>query len=139
MLLFCFCFSFCCWFLISCHCGQERCLNNSYLLKFVEACSVSWSMVCSRECSICTWKECVFWFFLEYNFLKILTKFNCKDLYCLIDVLFEISIHWCEWVVYSCQFLPLCLSLCFMYLCIPISVVNMLLNVISSLCFDSSL
>ena len=55
--------------------------------------------------------------FLEYNFLKISTKFNCKDLYCLIDVLFEISIHWCEWVVYSCQFLPLCLSLFYVFMC----------------------
>ena len=54
-------------------------------LKFTEAWFVTQDVMYPGECSVCTWEECVFWFF-GCNALKIPIKSNC----CI--VLFRISV-----------------------------------------------
>ena len=43
--------------------GSEKMLDMISILKFVEACFVSYHVVYLWKCSMCIWKECVFCFF----------------------------------------------------------------------------
>ena len=86
-------------------------------------------MIYSGECSMCTWKECLFCCFrmecseciCEIHLLQCVIQSHCF----LVDFLLRWSVHCCKWVVkfpyYCCviinEFLYICY--CFIYLDAP--------------------
>ena len=98
---------------------REHTWNNLYTLKFVEVSFVPQYVINSWECSMCTWEECIFWFF-GCNVLKMLINSNFSIvsfrisvallIFCLenlsIDVGVGVSLP--LWL-YSHQFLLICL------------------------------
>ena len=62
------------WFLVLVPCGQRKCLIWFQFSEFVEACFVSYHVVHVWICSMCMWKECVFFFFVMKSSLYISVK-----------------------------------------------------------------
>ena len=62
-----FAFSLCNYFLISYSVVTENAWYNFCFLKFVETC-IFCGIACPGQCSMCTWKECIFCcFWMEYS------------------------------------------------------------------------
>ena len=67
-------FSSCDWFLASYHYGQKRCLICFHFLKFTENCFVAYHVIYTGECSMCIWKEWVFYYLNGLFYMYLLSQ-----------------------------------------------------------------
>ena len=76
--------------------------NNFYTLKFIEVSFVPQYVVNPREYSMCTWKKCICWVFLDimswkYPWSQTFQFCSFKISLVLLVFLSKGFFHWCEW------------------------------------------